>query len=166
MQHDYEIGGERYKVRVQRRPGAVTIARDESEHRANMRDLGDGQYLLELDGVPHRVWLAVLGDRTFIHMDGRAWDVLAIDDLARAMEQAHHKGEDTTEAPMPGTVIGVHVSEGDAVHKGQTLVVIESMKMETSITAWRDGTVHTVHVPLGATFDRKAPLVTLAPLDE
>ena len=37
------------------------------------------------------------------------------------------------------------------------------MKMETAIVAWRDGIVATVHRPLGATFDRKAPLVTLEP---
>jgi biotin carboxyl carrier protein len=49
------------------------------------------------------------------------------------------------------------------VKRGQTLMVIESMKMETTIVAWRDGVVGAVHRPLGATFDRKAPLVSLEP---
>jgi 3-methylcrotonyl-CoA carboxylase alpha subunit len=41
--------------------------------------------------------------------------------------------------------------------------VIESMKLETAIKAPRDGLVATVHVAVGKTFDRAAPLVTLAP---
>ena len=42
-------------------------------------------------------------------------------------------------------------------------MVIESMKLETAIKAWRDGTVAAVHVGVGQTFERGAPLVTLAP---
>ena len=64
---------------------------------------------------------------------------------------------------MPGTVVRVQVAPGEAVKRGQTLMVIESMKMETAIVAWRDGVVGAVHRPLGATFDRKAPLVSLEP---
>ena len=64
---------------------------------------------------------------------------------------------------MPGTVIAVHVTEGQAVARGDTLVVIESMKLETAIKALRDGTIATVHVATGQAFDRGMPLVTLAP---
>ena len=47
--------------------------------------------------------------------------------------------------------------------RGDTLLVIESMKLETAIKAPRDGMVETVHVADGRTFERSAPLVTLAP---
>jgi biotin carboxyl carrier protein len=64
---------------------------------------------------------------------------------------------------MPGVVIAVHAAEGQTVARGDTLVVIESMKLETAIKAPRDGVIATVHVAVGKTFDRAAPLVTLAP---
>ena len=102
------------------------------------------------------------GEAIHVHVDGRSWIVEAIDDLAESAAGAGGAA-DTAEAPMPGTVVRVLVEPGDTVKRGQSLVVIESMKMETAIVAWRDGIVATVHRPLGATFDRKASLVTLEP---
>ena len=52
-------------------------------------------------------------------------------------------------ALMPGRVLSVEVSQGDSVNKGQTVCVIESMKMEQSIAAPMDGTVDMVHVAAG-----------------
>ena len=65
---------------------------------------------------------------------------------------------------MPGTVITVAVAPGDAVTTGQPLVVIESMKMQSEIVAWRDGVVERVHLRVGDTFDRGAGLVELEPV--
>ena len=65
---------------------------------------------------------------------------------------------------MPGTVIAVHVAAGDAVHAGQPLIVIESMKLETTLTAPRDARVKTVHFEIGKTFALKSTLVTLQDL--
>ena len=49
-------------------------------------------------------------------------------------------------APMPGKVLSVNVKAGDRVTKGQTLVVLEAMKMEQSLTAPRDGVVEAANV--------------------
>ena len=62
---------------------------------------------------------------------------------------------------MPGAVIAVHVQEGQTVARGEVMVVIESMKMETAICAGYDGRVQKLHVVAGQTFDREALLVTL-----
>lgn len=53
--------------------------------------------------------------------------------------------------PLPGTIISVNVKEGDQVAVGQTLVVLEAMKMENNIDAERGGVVKSVHVQKGAT---------------
>ena len=71
--------------------------------------------------------------------------------------------DDVATAPMPGVVVAVHTAPGARVTRGDTLMVIESMKLETAIKAWRDGTVETIHVAEGRTFERSAPLVTFAP---
>jgi geranyl-CoA carboxylase alpha subunit len=52
-------------------------------------------------------------------------------------------------APMPGVVISIDVAAGDSIQKGQTLAVLEAMKMQHQITAQRDGTVETVTVQAG-----------------
>ena len=64
-------------------------------------------------------------------------------------------------APMPGTILKVNVSNGQAVKSGEVLVVLEAMKMENEILAPRDGVVNQVSVTRGASVDTGAPLVYL-----
>lgn len=65
-------------------------------------------------------------------------------------------------APLPGTVLSVKVSAGQAVKAGDTLVIIEAMKMENEIAAPADGTVSSVAVTNGQAVESGTPLVYLA----
>ena len=62
-------------------------------------------------------------------------------------------------APMPGTILKVNVTQGQAVKEGDVLCVLEAMKMENEIMAPKDGTVTAVAVQKGASVDTGAPLV-------
>ena len=62
-------------------------------------------------------------------------------------------GGEKVNAPMPGTILSVNVKVGDAVKKGDVLVVLEAMKMENEIMAPVDGTVTFVGVNQGATVE-------------
>ena len=65
-------------------------------------------------------------------------------------------------APMPGNVLKVNVTEGQAVKGGDVLVVLEAMKMENEILAPRDGKVSQIVAGKGSVVDTGAPLVVLA----
>ena len=64
-------------------------------------------------------------------------------------------------APMPGTILKVNVTAGQAVKAGTVLVVLEAMKMENEIMAPKDGTVTQVVVSKGSSVDTGAPLVVI-----
>jgi 3-methylcrotonyl-CoA carboxylase alpha subunit len=64
---------------------------------------------------------------------------------------------------MPGKVVKVFVVAGDAVTAGQPLVVVEAMKMETTLSAEIDGTVKAVNANAGDTVDAGAVLVEITP---
>jgi biotin carboxyl carrier protein len=63
---------------------------------------------------------------------------------------------------MPGNILRVDVKEGDKVTAGQTLLILEAMKMENEITAPKDGTVVQVVTTKGAVVETGTPLVVLA----
>ena len=69
--------------------------------------------------------------------------------------------EDEIHAPMPGIILEVNVAEGDKVKKGDSLCVLEAMKMENTLTASRDGIVKTVNIAKGDTVDKGKLLIEL-----
>lgn len=73
----------------------------------------------------------------------------------------HAAGDGAIRAPMPGKVVAVSVAQGDAVAKGQALLVLEAMKMEHALTAPFDGTVEALSVSVG---DQVSEGITLARL--
>ena len=70
-------------------------------------------------------------------------------------------GAIVVKAPMPGTIMKVNVTPGQAVKKGDVLCVLEAMKMENDISAPEDGTVASVNVQKGASVQTEEVLVTL-----
>ena len=101
------------------------------------------------------------GDEVFVHLAGETWTLRHRDPLLRAAAHAHTGADDAAHAPMPGTAVSIAVTPGQSVVRGEPLLVMESMKLETTISAWRDGVVHEVRVEVGQVFDRDAVLVTL-----
>jgi pyruvate carboxylase subunit B len=82
--------------------------------------------------------------------------------LRRLAHSDAHAGETVeVKAPMPGLVVRLPVKNGEAVKKGQSLVVIEAMKMENDIRSPMDGVVSAVHIDERNAVEKNTPLVTL-----
>jgi biotin carboxyl carrier protein len=70
-------------------------------------------------------------------------------------------GEATIKSPMPGLIIAVTVQQGQSVHKGDKVVILESMKMENELRTPRDGIVKHIFVESGASVEKNQLLVTI-----
>lgn len=125
-----------------------------------------GAYVLRTGGRAHELRLAVGPESTFIHLNGRTFEVGRVDPDDRLAGREGTAGGDRLLAPMPGVVVSVAVKPGDAVTEGQPLLVIESMKLETTLTAPRDGVVAEMPSTAGDSFGLKAVLAQLTPQEE
>lgn len=109
--------------------------------------LNNDQLRLAIDGVQRTVRVSKTGE------------LISLFDGAAQFEFTHHIGtehagehEDETgglTAPMNGTVVAINVAAGDSVAKGQTILVMEAMKMEYAISAPADGTVEEIFYAVG-----------------
>jgi 3-methylcrotonyl-CoA carboxylase alpha subunit len=116
---------------------------------------------LEIDGRPRRALVARVRDRILVALDGR---VYAFETGEAARGTGHGgAGSNVVTAPMPGKVVAVLVAAGDAVTPGQPLVVLEAMKMESTLAAELEGRVRAVHAVAGALVDAGQVLVELEP---
>ncbi|MFH8792453.1 biotin carboxylase N-terminal domain-containing protein [Streptomyces sp. NPDC017941] len=98
--------------------------------------------------------------------DGDAWHVQDHDPVEAALTGAAHAGADALTAPMPGTVTVVKVAPGDRVTAGQSLLVVEAMKMEHVISAPHAGTVTELDVTPGSTVAMDQVLAVVVPAEE
>ncbi|MBK70677.1 MAG: hypothetical protein CMB53_04725 [Euryarchaeota archaeon] len=117
-----------------------------------------GRLVVVTEGTPKFAHVARVGDDWWIHLDGRAH-------LVRGHEKGSTKGQESGSgltAPMPGTIQEVLVSEGQRVREGQTLMVMEAMKMEHKIQAPRGGEVSLIHFEEGDRVDMGSVLIELA----
>lgn len=62
-------------------------------------------------------------------------------------------GKVKVEAPMPGKILGIKVKVGDAVKKGQVIMILEAMKMENEIVALEDGAIASINTSVGASVE-------------
>jgi biotin carboxyl carrier protein len=162
MRHTLTIADAEHAVWLSRNGDGYALDVDGRAVAVALAPTGDRTWRLTVDGETTEIVLAGDGDLTHLHVDGASFTVRYTDPVVRHAGHAGGGADDVALAPMPGVAIAVHVAEGQDVARGTTLVVIESMKLETAIKAWRDGTVATVHVAAGQAFERGAALVTLA----
>ncbi|MEU9476740.1 acetyl/propionyl/methylcrotonyl-CoA carboxylase subunit alpha [Streptomyces sp. NPDC048191] len=143
-------------------PGADTPLRGPGG--VSSRPGAQDRFSFVLDGVCHT--FATGPDGTWLGRDGDAWQVRDHDPVAASLSRSGHAGADSLTAPMPGTVTVVKVAVGDEVTAGQSLLVVEAMKMEHVISAPHAGTVAELDVTPGTTVAMDQVLAVIAPHDE
>ncbi|MFD4235012.1 acetyl-CoA carboxylase biotin carboxylase subunit [Streptomyces sp. NPDC058542] len=120
----------------------------------------DDRVTVELDGTVGHFHRS--GD--WLGRDGDTWHVQDHDPVEASLSGAGRSGADTLAAPMPGTVTVVKVAVGDEVEAGQSLLVVEAMKMEHVISAPHAGTVTELDVTAGATVAMDQILAVVVPV--
>ena len=129
---------------------------------------GETEFRVEVDGdrvlvdgeavdVPRRAAAVADGDTRWVFLDGEVFE-FEIQRAGRKRSAGHHG---SLSAPMPATVVRVNTEAGARVKRGETLLVLEAMKMELPVRATSDGMITAVHCRVGELVQPGVPLVEI-----
>ena len=135
------------------------VTLDDKTFDAEILRAENGKLGLLIDGQHVTAYVSADGAKRWVTVDGQTFVLTKSSGTRRGGGKHEHSGE--LSAPMPGQIRAVNVKAGDAVTKGQTLVVLEAMKMEIRVQAPRDGLVSSVSVEVGQTVEREQILVVI-----
>lgn len=128
--------------------------------------LGPTLYSIIMDTTQHEVVVEGDEDNVEVLLNGHLYTGTVLDERSQLMKSRRggleaDSGEVTIRAPMPGLIAAVLCAEGDDVEAGQTLVILESMKMQNELKAPRAGTVQRVSIAPNQTVEQRKVLITL-----
>lgn len=164
---NFDDGKQRFEVRLRRNENNSFVAvvnrgndEEEEELQVIAKVLGAGQFQFTLDNIIYKCSVAKDGDIRFIHLDGEDYEIKRVSETIDEFGEAE---EDLGSlfSLMPGRIVKLLVKLGDRVKKGQDLIVIEAMKMESKIAAPFDGTVTKVFFPEGDQIEANVPLIEI-----
>ncbi len=177
MEYRYDFGGRLYVVRVEAAGDGFAVTVGGRTYQVKASQIRPGELDLELDG-PRRClayvaveganrWVALAADANSGSGQARSQAYcLTAPDSRRVSRHGSGAGHAALEAQMPGTVRQVLVAEGEQVARGQTLALLEAMKMEIRVTAPDAGVVARVTVTAGQTVERGQALFALGPVPD
>src|SRR5579875_2505079 len=142
------LNGAVHEVTVEEGSEGLTVTIDGERMRADIKRISDPVYSLLLEGLSFEI---VVGNRSYTVETLRPGQPAA---TAAA-------GEAQVRAPMTGRVVEVPVQIGETVSAGQTLAIIESIKMNNEIRSPRDGTVRDVRIAPGDRVERNTVIVVI-----
>ncbi|SYZ74183.1 putative Acetyl/propionyl-CoA carboxylase, alpha subunit [Candidatus Zixiibacteriota bacterium] len=164
---------ERYIVTVDDKEFDLTLSKQESifvvnsngvEYRVEAEKLTDRKFLFKINETTSEVDINRNGDHLDLFLEGKDVNVTVepynLADLKkRAGLALGIVKEKIIRAPMPGLILSLAVRPGDTVRKGETLLIIEAMKMENIIRASADGRVKEIFVGPGRAVDKNEKLL-------
>jgi len=159
MKSHFERNGEVYTLDVIPLAEGYRVQLGERVVRVRFARGADGQLTFILDGHKVEAHISTDGMRRWVSVGGKTLVFEKTSSQRRDGAGGYNSGRLT--APMPGQVRAVNVAVGDAVTKGQTLLVLEAMKMEIRIQATTDGVVERLAVAQGETVEREQVLIEI-----
>jgi biotin carboxyl carrier protein len=161
MEYRYQIGHAIKAVRLERDGDRYRVSIDGAPMReVRVMRVAHGVLELDMGNVKRRAHVACEEQKRYVALGSAVYELQRVERGANRKRHAHaDTGTDSLTAVMPGQVIAVNVREGDEVTQGQTLVILEAMKMELRVTASQAGRVQRVFVMQGQVVERGQLLV-------
>src|SRR5579862_2332515 len=142
----------------------VTARIDGEEVSASLTSLTDGSAMLAIGDRRYHVSGTKRGNSILVAAAAMSAEYQVVE----TRRGSRHGGlaSPTIDAPMPGTVLKILVTEGARVEAGDPLIVLEAMKTETTLSAESAAIIKRIHVQVGQRIEHGATLIELGPVPE
>jgi|TARA_R110002072_G_scaffold193515_3_gene350743 acetyl/propionyl-CoA carboxylase alpha subunit len=157
----FVVEDKEYPVDIIARTPVLVVAIDGRQYEVVDHGAHKNRRKIEINGQAHDFMLAHDGNIAHLKSKNRSWTVSLLDPRQATEQTAANSDE--IRAPMPGVVVSIAKKEGDTVARGETVLTIESMKLQTNLTALRDGVIGKIHKPQDALFDKGEVIASLVP---
>ena len=165
MKYHITVNGREHEVVLVERAGELTVEVDGQPAEVSYDEVDSlGQVALVMNGETYAISIESDGSAGHVAVAGKSFKVELEDErerAAHAADRAGGKSGGVVESAMPGVVVEVLVAVGDDVEAGQSLLILEAMKMQNEIAAPAAAKVAAVHVEQGAAVGAGEKLVTL-----
>ena len=169
MKRTLTLGKDSHEVELLHQDGALTLVWEGKPHPIDIREVEPGCYSILMEGRSVEV---LLDPGKSPDLDSHAFRALvsggiyefSLADPRRALLAGGGLGAGaggTLTSPMPGKVVKLLVAAGEAVQEGQTLLILEAMKMQNEYKSPSAGTVLKLYVQEGSTVETASPMVEL-----
>jgi len=160
MRYRYQSGERVYEISLERQANGYRATVDGWPYSLEVLDSQPGQLSIRFEGRPLTLYWANDGERKWVSMDGCTF-LLSKPSSNRHPRPGERNPGDQVRAPMPALVRSIDIAEGDRVTKGQTLLLLEAMKMEIRLQAPRDGQVLSLTAQKGQQVERDQVLIEI-----
>lgn len=161
MKYTTIVNNQTFEIEIER-DGSVLV--NGERHEVDWLELGASLYSIITDNKSLELAIDEKQGDYEILLEGRLFEAQVLDQ--RAMLMLARKGglkleSGEVHAPMPGLIVEVLVQVGDEVGEGDTVVILESMKMQNELKAPRSGAVQSILCKMGNTVDKNALLIII-----
>lgn len=164
MKYVTTLNGKQFEIEIQR-DGSLLV---NGEHRdVDFRAMGPSLYSILMENLSHELVIEERDEGDIeVQLRGRLYTGKVLDERAQLMAQRSgglvaDAGELTIKSPMPGLVVAIPIEVGQTVTSGQTVLILESMKMQNELKAPRDGVVQSIAVHAGQSVEQNKPLLVI-----
>jgi biotin carboxyl carrier protein len=168
MKYVTTINNKTFEIEIQR-DGSLLVNGERRE--VDFMSMGPSLYSILMDKQSHELVIEEREGDIEVLLRGKLYSGTVLDERAQLMAARSgiapsDTGEVSIKAPMPGLVVIVPVEIGQSVKSGQTVVILESMKMQNELKSPRDGVVNNILVQAGQSVEQNKVLVTIAEASE
>jgi len=168
MAYEINIENRNAKIELINRTGNKALIKvDDKKYDLDIVEVETGVYSILYNGHSYNVEL-IQGESSkkfIVNTFSRSFNVEVVDSESKYISNRKKgmevEGSNQVASPMPGKIVKIPVTAGETVTAGQTLIIVEAMKMQSEFKATGDKKVQAVHVNEGDTVDSHQVMITL-----